>query len=111
MKEALKRSNAKLLEPLMAVEVVTPDENNYTGSVMGDLSGRRGQPEGIEDRGNAKVIQARVPLAEMFGYITDLRSMTQGRASFTMEFSAYGEVPQSVRAEIVAKRVGKVEEA
>jgi elongation factor G len=104
-KEALSRSAPRLLEPVMKVEVVTPDEEGYAGSIMGDLSGRRGHPEGMEERlGNAKAITAKVPLASMFGYVTDLRSMTQGRASFTMEFASYEEVPRSVREEIVEKR-------
>ena len=98
-KEAMKRSKPKLLEPVMAVEVVTPEE--YLGDVMGDLNSRRGHVLGLEPRGNAQVIQARVPLAAMFGYATDLRSTTQGRATFTMQFDRYEEVPQSIAGEIV----------
>jgi elongation factor G len=99
-KEAMKRAKPKLLEPVMAVEVVTPEE--YLGDVLGDLNARRGRVEGIEPRGNAQAIRARVPLAAMFGYATDLRSTTQGRATFTMQFDRYEEVPQSIAGEIVA---------
>src|ERR671925_412057 len=98
-KEAMKRAKPKLLEPVMAVEVVTPEE--YLGDVMGDLNARRGRVEGLEPRGNAQAIRARVPLATMFGYATDLRSTTQGRATFTMQFDRYEEVPQSIAGEIV----------
>ncbi len=99
-KEAMKRAKPKLLEPSMAVEVVTPED--YLGDVMGNLSSRRGRVEGMEPVGNAQVIKASVPLSEMFGYATDLRSMTQGRAEFTMQFDRYEEVPQSIATEIVA---------
>ena len=98
-KSAMQRAKPKLLEPVMAVEVVTPEE--YLGDVMGDLNSRRGHVEGLEPRGNAQVITARVPLATMFGYATDLRSTTQGRATFTMQFDRYEEVPQSIAGEIV----------
>ena len=98
-KEAMKRAKPKLLEPVMAVEVVTPED--YLGDVMGDLNSRRGRIEHLEPRGNAQVIQARVPLAAMFGYATDLRSTTQGRATFTMQFERYEEVPQSIASELV----------
>ena len=98
-KEALKRAKPKLLEPVMAVEVVTPEE--YLGDVLGDLNSRRGRVEGIEPRGNAQAVKARVPLATMFGYATDLRSTTQGRATFTMQFDRYEDVPQSIAGEIV----------
>jgi elongation factor G len=98
-KEAMKRAKPKLLEPVMAVEVVTPED--YLGDVMGDLNARRGRIENLEPRGNAQVIQARVPLAAMFGYATDLRSTTQGRATFTMQFARYEEVPQSILSELV----------
>jgi elongation factor G len=98
-KSAMQRAKPKLLEPVMAVEVVTPDE--YLGDVMGDLNSRRGRVEGLEPRGNAQAIKAKVPLAEMFGYATDLRSTTQGRATFTMQFDRYEEVPQSIAGEIV----------
>jgi elongation factor G len=99
-KEAMKRAQPKLLEPVMAVEVVTPED--FLGDVMGDLNSRRGRIEGLEPRGNAQVIRASVPLATMFGYATDLRSTTQGRATFTMQFDRYEEVPQSIASEIVA---------
>jgi elongation factor G len=99
-KEAMQRAKPKLLEPVMAVEVVTPEE--YLGDVMGDLNSRRGRVEGLEPRGNAQAVRARVPLAMMFGYATDLRSMTQGRATFTMQFDRYEEAPQSVAGEIVS---------
>jgi elongation factor G len=98
-KEAMKRAKPKLLEPMMAVEVVTPDD--YLGDVMGNLNSRRGRVESLEPSGNAQSIKAMVPLAEMFGYATDLRSMTQGRATFTMQFDHYEEVPQSIASELV----------
>jgi elongation factor G len=98
-KNAAQRAKPKLLEPVMAVEVVTPEE--YLGDVMGDLNSRRGRVEGLEPRGNAQAIKARVPLATMFGYATDLRSTTQGRATFTMQFDRYEEVPQSIAGELV----------
>jgi elongation factor G len=93
-KEASKRAKPVLLEPVMAVEVVTPEE--YMGDVIGNINSRRGQIEGMEPRGNAQVIRARVPLAEMFGYATDVRTMSQGRATYTMQFLHYAEVPQSI---------------
>ena len=99
-KEAMQRAKPKLLEPMMAVEVVTPED--YLGDVMGDLNSRRGRVEGLEPRGNAQAVRARVPLATMFGYATDLRSMTQGRATFTMQFDRYEDAPQSVAGEIVS---------
>src|SRR5947208_3405246 len=99
-KEAMKRSKPKVLEPVMAVEVTTPEE--YLGDVMGNLNSRRGRVESLEPVGNAQVVKASVPLAEMFGYATDLRSMTQGRAEFTMQFDRYEEVPQSIATEIVS---------
>ena len=101
VKDALKKSNPILLEPIEAVEVETPE--SYMGDVMGNLSSRRGKIEGMEDRKNSKVIKAKVPLGEMFGYATDLRSQTQGRASYTMQFAEYEPVPQSVSEEIRAK--------
>jgi elongation factor G len=103
-KEAMKRAKPKLLEPVMAVEVVTPED--YLGDVMGNLNSRRGRVEHLEPRGNAQAIRARVPLAEMFGYATDLRSTTQGRATFTMQFDRYEEVPASISNEIVAQESG-----
>lgn len=104
IKEALRKSDPILLEPVEAVEVETPEQ--YMGDVMGNLSSRRGKIEGMEDRSNTKVIKAKVPLGEMFGYATDLRSQTQGRASYTMQFDCYEPVPKSVRDEIVAKHGG-----
>jgi len=103
-KEAMRRSAPKLLEPMMSVEVVTPE--GFAGDVMGNLSSRRGHIEGMEPRGNAQVIRAKVPLSEMFGYSTDLRSRTQGRAVYTMQFRAYEQVPKSVADEIVSKTQG-----
>ena len=105
IKEGLRKASPKLLEPMMAVEVVTPED--FMGDVMGDLSSRRGQIEGMEPRGSAQVIRSKVPLSEMFGYATDLRSRTQGRASYSMQFSAYEQVPKSVSEEIVAKVGGE----
>lgn len=103
--EAFRKGNPVLLEPIMSVEVVTPEE--YLGDVVGDLNGRRGQIQSTGERGNAKIISAHVPLATMFGYATQLRSMTQGRSSYTMEFNQYEEVPSSVAAEIIEGRGGK----
>jgi elongation factor G len=93
-KEASKRAKPVLLEPVMAVEVVTPED--YMGDVIGNINSRRGQIEGMEPRGNAQVIRAKVPLAEMFGYATDVRTMSQGRATYTMQFLHYAEVPHSI---------------
>jgi elongation factor G len=104
IKDALRKSNPVLLEPIEAVEVETPEE--YMGDVMGNLSSRRGKIEGMEDRRNSKVIKAKVPLGEMFGYATDLRSQTQGRASYTMQFAEYEPVPKNVAEEIVSKAGG-----
>ena len=104
-KEAARRATPILLEPIMSVEVVTPEE--YMGDVIGDLSSRRGKVEGMEQRGSAQVIRAQVPLAEMFGYSTDLRSRTQGRATYTMQFNSYQEVPDSIAKEIVARVRGE----
>ncbi len=102
IREGVKKANPVLLEPIMKVEVVTPEE--YLGDVMGNLSSKRGRVEGTEDRGNVKVIKALVPLAEMFGYTTELRSMTSGRASFSMMFSHYEEVPKNVAEKIIEKK-------
>ena len=104
IKEALRKSDPILLEPMESVEVETPEQ--YMGDVMGNLSSRRGKIEGMEDRRDTKVIKAKVPLGEMFGYATDLRSQTQGRASYTMQFDCYEAVPKAVRDEIVAKHGG-----
>ena len=105
IKEACRKAGIQLLEPVMDVEVVTPED--YMGDVMGDLSGRRGLIQGSEPRGMATVIKARVPLSEMFGYATDVRSMTQGRASYTMYFGSYEPAPASIQEEIVAKTRGE----
>ncbi|WP_418844594.1 elongation factor G [Parafannyhessea umbonata] len=101
IKNALQQSDPVLLEPVEEVTVETPEQ--YMGDVMGNLSGRRGKIEGMEDRANTKLIRAKVPLGEMFGYATDLRSQTQGRASYTMQFSSYEPVPKNIKDEIVAK--------
>jgi elongation factor G len=105
LKEAAKRAKPVLLEPIMAVEVVTPQE--FVGDVIGDLSRRRGHVESQEPRGNAMTVQASVPLAEMFGYATDVRSTTQGRATYTMQFDRYDEVPANIAEEIVEHRTGE----
>jgi len=97
-REGLPKASPKLLEPLMKVEVVTPDE--YMGDIIGDLNSRRGQVTGMDQRGNARVITALVPLATMFGYVNTLRSMSQGRAQYTMQFERYSEVPQSISEEV-----------
>jgi len=103
-KEAMKRAKPKLLEPVMAVEVTTPED--YLGDVMGNLNSRRGRIEHMEPVGNAQLVKAAVPLSEMFGYATDLRSMTQGRADFHMEFDRYEEVPPSIASEITEQGSG-----
>ncbi|RBQ22066.1 elongation factor G [Spongiactinospora rosea] len=104
-KEAARKASAVLLEPLMSVEVTTPED--YMGDVIGDLNGRRGQIQAMDDRAGAKVIQALVPLSEMFGYVGDLRSRTQGRAVYSMQFDSYAEVPPGIAQEIVAKARGE----
>lgn len=104
IKEALRKSNPILLEPVMSVEVTTPEE--YMGDVMGDLSSRRGGIEGMEMQGGAQLVKAKVPLSEMFGYATDLRSKTQGRAVYSMHFKAYEPVPKSIAEEVAAKMGG-----
>ncbi|SNV57826.1 elongation factor G [Corynebacterium imitans] len=104
LKEAVAKAKPVLLEPVMAVEVVTPEE--YMGTVNGDISSRRGQVYAMEDRSGAKLVKAKVPLSEMFGYIGDLRSSTAGRANFSMVFDSYAEVPQSVAQEIIDERNG-----
>jgi elongation factor G len=93
-----------LLEPIMKVEVVAPEE--YTGTVIGDLNSRRGQIQNQEMRGNANVVHAMVPLANMFGYVNTLRSQTQGRANYTMQFDHYEQVPKNVQEEVQAKMAG-----
>jgi elongation factor G len=104
-KQAAKKASPALLEPMMAVEVTTPEEN--MGDVIGDLNSRRGQIQAMEERGGARVVKALVPLSEMFGYVGDLRSKTQGRASYSMQFDSYAEVPQNVAKEIIAKATGE----
>jgi elongation factor G len=104
IKKAARLASPVLLEPIMSVEVVTPED--YMGDVIGDLSSRRGRIEGMEQVGNNQVIKALVPLADMFGYATDLRSRTQGRATYTMQFNSYAEVPEAIAKEIVAKATG-----
>ena len=104
-KKAVRAAHPVLLEPIMSVEVVTPED--YMGDVIGDLSSRRGRVEGMESRGQSQVIRAQVPLSDMFGYATDLRSRTQGRATYTMQFNSYQEVPDSISREIVARATGQ----
>ena len=104
-KEAARKASPALLEPMMAVEVVTPEDN--MGDVIGDLNSRRGMIQAMEERGGARVVRALVPLSEMFGYVGDLRSRTQGRASYTMVFDSYAEVPANVAKEIIAKATGE----
>ncbi len=106
LKDAVRKAKPVLLEPVMSVEVVVPDE--YMGSVNGDLIGRRGRLEGVERRGGTQIIRAMVPLSEMFGYATEIRSRTQGRGSFTMHFGRYEEAPVSVTEEVVSRAQGKV---
>jgi elongation factor G len=103
-KEATQRAQPVLLEPVMSVEVVTPEQ--YMGDVIGDLNARRGRIQSIERRGNAQVLKAQVPLAEMFGYATALRSLSQGRATYTMQFSHYEEVPKGLAEKIITKVKG-----
>jgi elongation factor G len=100
-REASRDAGARLLEPIMSVEVVTPEE--HMGDVIGDLNSRRGQVRGTESRGNAAVVNAMVPLANMFGYVNNLRSMSQGRAQYSMQFDHYEPVPQAVADEVIAK--------
>jgi elongation factor G len=104
-KEAARKADAVLLEPMMAVEVTTPED--YMGDVIGDLNGRRGQIQAMDERAGARVVSALVPLSEMFGYVGDLRSKTQGRASYSMQFDSYSEVPPGIAKEIVAKARGE----
>ena len=103
-KDGVKRAKPVLLEPIMKVEIVTPDD--YFGDLMGDVSSRRGNIVGTDDRNGAKVIDCEIPLSEMFGYATDLRSRTQGRGQYTMQFAHYNEVPKSVAEKIIGDRVG-----
>ncbi len=104
-KDAANRAKPALLEPMMAVEVTTPED--FMGDVIGDLNSRRGQVQAMEERSGARVVKALVPLSEMFGYVGDLRSRTQGRASYSMQFDSYAQVPQAVATEIIAKARGE----
>ena len=97
----MQKAGPKILEPIMEVECITPED--FMGDVIGHLNSIRGQIQGMEARGNAQVIKANVPLATMFGYVNTLRSMTQGRAQYTMQFSHYDQVPQNVAEEIISK--------
>jgi elongation factor G len=106
LKDAASKAKPVLLEPVMKIEVVVPDE--YMGAVNGDLISRRGRLEGMELKGATQIIRAMVPLSEMFGYATELRSRTQGRGSFTMHFGRYEEAPASVTEEVVSRMQGKV---
>jgi elongation factor G len=105
LKEAVRKADPALLEPIMQVEVRTPE--SYMGEVIGDLNSRRGQIQSMEDISGAKVVRALVPLSEMFGYVGDLRSKTQGRANYTMQFESYAEVPRNVSEEIIKKVRGE----
>lgn len=106
-REALHKCKPVLMEPIMKVEVITPEQN--MGDVVGDLNRRRGQIEGMDSKGNSQVVKAKVPLAEMFGYVTQLRTLTSGRATSTMEFSHFAEVPSNIAADVIAKAKGKTE--
>ena len=105
-KKAAKAADPVLLEPVMSVEVVMPEDEDYTGDVIGDLNSRRGRIGQMESRGNSRVVTATVPLSEMFGYATTVRSLTQGRANFTMHFDRYHRVPEQVADEIVGADPG-----
>ena len=105
LKEAARKADPAILEPLMAVEVNTPED--YMGDVIGDLNSRRGHIQAMEERSGNRIVKALVPLSEMFGYVGDLRSKTQGRANYSMQFDSYGEVPASVAKEIIAKATGE----
>jgi elongation factor G len=105
-RSAVKGCQPALLEPIMKLEVVTPEEN--MGDVVGDLNRRRGMMRGMDDRNNAKVLKADVPLSEMFGYVTQLRTITSGRANSSMEFSHYSEAPKNVSDDVISKINGKV---
>jgi elongation factor G len=102
IKEAIQKGAPAILEPIMRVEVVTPED--YMGSIIGDLNGRRGQIQGMDERGNARIVKAHVPLSEMFGYATDMRSMTQGRASYSMFFDHYSEVPKNIMTDLMKNK-------
>jgi elongation factor G len=104
-KEAIKQAHPVLLEPIMKVEIVTPEEN--TGDVVGDLNRRRGQMQGMDTRGGAQVVKALVPLSEMFGYVTQLRTITSGRATSTMEFDHFEACPKGIQEEVIARVKGE----
>ena len=104
-KEAARRANPVLLEPMMSVEVTTPED--FMGEVIGDLNSRRGHIQAMDERSGARIVKALVPLSEMFGYVGDLRSKTQGRASYSMQFDSYAQVPTNVATEIIAKAKGE----
>ena len=106
-KDGMAKAGVVLLEPIMKVQIITPED--YFGDLMGNISGRRGTIVGTDDRNGAKIIDAEVPLSEMFGYATDLRSRTQGRGQFTMQFDHYSEVPKSVSEKIISTRAKKAE--
>ena len=106
IKEAMRKCQPKLLEPIMDLEVVMPEE--YLGSVMGDVTSRRGVVKGYEPRDKTQILNATVPLSQMFGYATDLRSLTQGRAVFTLKFADYQQAPHSIQEKIIEKFQGKV---
>jgi len=106
-REAIPKSKPVLLEPIMKVEVVTPEEN--MGDIVGDMNRRRGQVDGMDDRNGAKVIKAKVPLSEMFGYVTALRTMSSGRATSSMEFSHFEAAPKGIADEVIAVAKGKVQ--
>jgi elongation factor G len=105
LKAAARKADPALLEPMMAVEVTTPEEN--LGDVIGDLNSRRGHIQAMDERGGNRVVKALVPLSEMFGYVGDLRSKTQGRATYSMQFEKYAEVPANVAKEIIARVTGE----
>jgi elongation factor G len=105
LKDAVRKADPVLLEPVMAVEVRTPEE--YMGDVIGDINSRRGHIQAMEDISGAKVVRSLVPLSEMFGYVGDLRSKTQGRANYSMQFDSYAEVPKNVSEEIIKKTRGE----
>jgi len=104
-KEAARKAGPVLMEPMMSVEVTTPED--FMGDVIGDLNSRRGQIQAMDERAGARVVKALVPLSEMFGYVGDLRSKTQGRASYSMQFDSYAQVPKNVAEEIIAKVRGE----
>jgi elongation factor G len=104
-KEAARKATPVLLEPMMSVEVTTPED--FMGEVIGDLNSRRGHIQAMDERSGARIVRALVPLSEMFGYVGDLRSKTQGRASYSMQFDSYAQVPSSVATEIIAKAKGE----